>query len=306
MKPFFVLALFLRSNILLLSVTTFSLFVGTGATVDAPAIVLVPGAFHQAAVYEKVIRILHRDHYDDITAIDLPSVGAVVGREPDIEATRRVVVKKLRDGKDVLLVGNSYGGTVIGEAVKGLKESQVGPYARSGILNLSSRTPNHGHGRGRILGLVFISGYIPYITDVTHPETKPDIHTVSPSFFRFASDGKVYWDNDLANFPPEKTFYNALDPAEQKVWVKRLEFSSFEALAANSTYIPYTGDFKCTYVIGERDNSIPPAFAQTYINQPGAKFEVVRLDADHVPMLSRPEDVARLIKKAAGGKTVGG
>ncbi|KAF2788014.1 alpha/beta-hydrolase, partial [Melanomma pulvis-pyrius CBS 109.77] len=267
-----------------------------------PAIVLVPGAFHQASVYDKVIRILHRDHYDDTTAISLPSVGSLAGREPDIEATRHVVIKKLSAGKDVLLVGNSYGGTVIGEAVKGLKESEVEPYARSGTPGLSSRTPSRSHARGRILGLVFISGYIPYITDVTHPETKPNILTVSPSFFRFAPDGKVYWDNDLVNFPPQKTFYNALDPRGQEVWTRRLRFSSFEALAANATYIPYTGDFKCTYVIGERDNSIPPAFAQTYIDQPGAKFEVVRLDADHVPMLSRPEDVARLIKKAAGGE----
>jgi len=275
--------------------------VDTEATRDNPAVLFVPGAFHQAIVYEKVIASLYRDDYRDLIAIELPSVGSLAGRDADVAIVRRIITQKLEGGKDVLLVGNSYGGTVIGEAVKGLKNDAMStPSHHSGVLN---RSP-HGPGRGHILGLMFISGYIPYIAEVTQPETKPNITVVSPSFFRFTNDGKVYWDNDLANFPPEKTFYNALNLREQKTWVRRLKFSSLNALAGNATYIPYTGDFKCTYVIGERDNSVPPAFAQTFINQPGAQFEVERLDADHVPMLSKPDDVANLIKKAVGDTRV--
>jgi pimeloyl-ACP methyl ester carboxylesterase len=300
MNHFLLLTLSLPSHIALTLMAAFSLLAGTGATRDDPAVLFVPGAFHQTTVYEKVIASLHRDDYRDLTAIELPSLGALAGRDADIAAVRRILTHKLEHGKDVLLVGNSYGGTVIGEAVKGLKNDAASTpnHARSIVLN---RSP-HGPGRGRILGLMFISGYIPYITEVTQPETKPNIMVVSPSFFRFTNDGKVYWDNDLVNFPPKKTFYNALNSREQEFWVRRLKFSSFKALAGNATYIPYTGDFKCTYVIGERDNSVPPAFAQTFIDQPGAQFEVERLDVDHVPMLSKPEDVASLIKKAVGDK----
>jgi pimeloyl-ACP methyl ester carboxylesterase len=292
LTPYFVLVL----------MTTLSRLAGIRAARDTPAVLFVPGAFHQATVYDKVIEKLRMDNYHDLTAIDLSSVGSLAGRDADVAAVRHILIQRLENGKDVLLVGNSYGATVIGEAVKGLQKDTASTPNHT-PSDVSNHSPN-GSRRGRILGLMFISGYMPYITEVTQPESKPNIRVVSPSFFRFTDGGKVYWDNDLVNFPPEKTFYNALNPREQKIWVKRLKFSSFKALAANATYIPYTGDFKCTYVIGERDNSVPPAFAQTYIDQPGAKFNVERLDADHVPMLSKPDDVVNLIKKAVSDMRV--
>jgi surfactin synthase thioesterase subunit len=54
------------------------------------------------------------------------------------------------------------------------------------------------------------------------------------------------------------------------------------------------------YVVGEHDNSVAPAFAQSYIDQEGAKFEVEVIDGDHVPMLSRPEVVVDIIRRFAG------
>ena len=122
---------------------------------------------------------------------------------------------------------------------------------------------------------------------------------MSPSFFRFADGGKVYADGN-ATIPPSVSFYNDLSPKEAEFWTKKLTFSSFEALNATATYIPYRGDFKCVYVIGKRDNSVPPEFAQTYINQPGAQFTVEWLDAGHAPMLGQPGNVAKIIRKAAG------
>lgn len=201
------------------------------------------------------MQILRRDRYRDLFTIHLPSLGTLEGRQADVNVVRSFLSQQLNKGKDVLLVGNSYGGTVIGEAVKDF------------ISFSSVSTTPTPPGKGRILGLIFLSGYIPYITEVTQPQTRPDIKTVSPSFFRFNETGRVFWDNDLENYPPSKTFYNLLSAKDAQFWSSRLDFSAFAALNATATYIPYTGDFKCVYAVGLQDNSIPPAFAYTFINQ---------------------------------------
>ncbi|PSN62653.1 alpha/beta-hydrolase [Corynespora cassiicola Philippines] len=271
-----------------LLVLAFSAIFEVSEAAQKPVIILVPGAFHQAVVYDKVVAGLRKDGYQDAIAVGLPSVSAINDRKKDIEAVRSVMQQQFRKNRDVLLVGNSYGATVIGDAVKDFKDRSI----------ITKDQP--AFRGGRILGLVFLSGYIPYITEVTDPASKPPIESVAPPFFRFEKDGRVYWDNDLAAYPPSKTFYNLLPEKEQKEWAGKLRFSTYAALAANATYIPYTGDFKTIYVIGRQDNSVPEAWAKTFIEQPGAKFEVRYLDADHVPMLSRPKEVVELLESVAG------
>lgn len=56
---------------------------------------------------------------------------------------------------------------------------------------------------GRVLGLVYLAGYLPTISDVEDPISKPDIRTTLPRYVRF-NENKVYPDGDLQNNPPEK------------------------------------------------------------------------------------------------------
>lgn len=144
---------------------------------------------------------------------------------------------------------------------------------------------------------MYLAGYIPTIQEVEHPGSRPDIHSVSPPLFNYHDDtGKVTADGD-PDLPPPKAFYNLLPAKEADFWTTKLDFSSFDALNATATYIPYTGDFTVVYVIGSQDNSVPPQWAQSFIDQPGAKFTVEHLDADHVSMLSKPKEVTDLIIK---------
>ncbi|CAI6338967.1 unnamed protein product [Periconia digitata] len=298
-----------------------------------PAILLVPGAFHQGQIiYEPVRQQLKLTGYDEhlIHAIDLPSVGSLATRDDDVNAVVQVMKKYLEQGRDVVLVGNSglqlmllgiylannlqgYGCTVAGDAVAGIPSA----------INTSPYDPN-GRRRGRVLNLIFFSGYLPYIAHVQHPETHPDIRLVSPTWFAFWPNGSpstipltVRWDGDLVNFPPQKEFYNVLQQenpqqadyyVEQSVYPSpvesyttchyvKLRNSSFAALNAASRYIPYTGDFEVIYVAGKQDNSVPAPLWESYVNQAGAKFTLEMLDADHVPMVSRPRDVTDLILK---------
>jgi pimeloyl-ACP methyl ester carboxylesterase len=76
-----------------------------------PAIVLVHGAFGDAAGWQRVIPILQRDGYE-VTAVENP-LESLAG---DVATTRRVV--QAQRGP-VVLVGHSYGGAVITGAAAG-------------------------------------------------------------------------------------------------------------------------------------------------------------------------------------------
>ena len=78
---------------------------------EKPAIVLVHGAFADAASWNRVIPILLRDGYE-VTAVENP-LQSLPG---DIEWTKRVVDAQT---KPVVLVGHSYGGAVITGAAAG-------------------------------------------------------------------------------------------------------------------------------------------------------------------------------------------
>lgn len=187
-----------------------------------------------------------------------------------------------------------YGCTVIGEAVNGFEA-----YPLTGASRIR-RGFESKPSKGRVLGLIMLAGYIPPISEITHPETKPNIQSISPPFFRYTNDSKVWADGDLTNFPPQKAFYNLLPPADADYWASKLNFDAFDALNATAKYVPYTGDFRVVYVAGNQDNTITPTIWGLYVDQPDAKFtRVEHIDADHIPMLSRPAEVAALIRKYA-------
>lgn len=112
-------------------------------TTQKPAVILVPAAFSKATVYDQVKGILSDQGYW-VVPVDLPSVGklaAEVDRTCDIEIVQKAIRQQIQRGKDIILVGNSYGGTVICDAV--------------GDFEAKSSIKYTGH--GKILGLIFVS-----------------------------------------------------------------------------------------------------------------------------------------------------
>lgn len=144
---------------------------------------------------------------------------------------------------------------------------------------------------------MYLAGYIPTIEEVEHPETKPDIHGLSPIFNIHDNNGTITADADMVNYPPQKAFYDLLPESEADYWTSQLDFESFEAANATATYIPYTGDFEVVYVVGSEDHAVTTEMSNMWIDQPQAQFIVEHLYADHISMLSKPDEVAELIKK---------
>jgi pimeloyl-ACP methyl ester carboxylesterase len=80
---------------------------------DAPAIVLIHGAWANGSSWARVVLLLQARGFEVVAAhIPLSSF------EADVAATRRVIESQTRD---VILVGHSYGGAVITEAGTGNK-----------------------------------------------------------------------------------------------------------------------------------------------------------------------------------------
>lgn len=109
------------------------------------------------------------------------------------------------------------------------------------------------------------------------------------------------WDRDLATYPPSRTFYNLLNASAAAYWTSQLLPTSFKALNATGTYIPYDGRFRVLHVVGREDRCVTEEFARgRYLGQEGARFEVEVVEGDHVMMLSRPEEVVGVVRRFAG------
>ena len=117
-----------------------------------PALVLVPGMSSVATiVYKPLIESLKGKHgFVDITPVNLPSVDSMAtkaslkpsGLHVDIAAVRAAVEPYLKDDKDVVVIGHSYGGTPSLYAIDDLwKSNQPGkPGVLKAILLAASLT----------------------------------------------------------------------------------------------------------------------------------------------------------------------
>lgn len=91
-----------------------------------PVFVLAPGAWHTPDCYQIVQDKLHAQGLET-RAVAYPSVGAeppTKGAFDDAAAVRAEVQALADQGRQVILVGHSYGGFVICEASKGLGYKQ--------------------------------------------------------------------------------------------------------------------------------------------------------------------------------------
>ena len=113
-----------------------------------PSIILVPGSFGGPEFYEPVVNAVAAKGYS-IRALQMPSVGLksdTTGRAPpsmyDDAAFIAAETRKLADeGKDVLLIAHSYGGTPATESTKGLgKEERETQGKKGGLVRLAYMT----------------------------------------------------------------------------------------------------------------------------------------------------------------------
>ena len=221
---------------------------------DKPTIVFAHGLWADGSCYSKVINLLVADGYEVIaTQNHLNTV------EDDAAAVRTSLG---RASGPVVLVGHSYGGTVITAA--GTDD--------------------------RVAALVYICALAPEDGDPSQLDQTKFPQTAVFGHIELAEGRLFLGKAGTADFAGD------LPEAEQKlVWATQM------APLADLFAQPVNGaawkSKPSWYIIGREDRTVHPDLQRFLAQRMGAK--VTELDSSHVPMLSQPQRVYEVIRDAA-------
>jgi pimeloyl-ACP methyl ester carboxylesterase len=225
------------------------------AMADSPTVVLVHGAWHGAWCWDEVALRLRADGRA-VVAVDLPSVAGSGDMYDDARVVRDAIAAI--DG-DTVVVGHSYGGVVITEAVAGLEGVRHLVYLTAFMLDEGE-------------SLADVAGRTPPAWQIPEP------------------DGKT-----LSVEGPQQVFYNTCSQATADAAAARLRPHAIAAFVQPVRSVAWR-DVPSTYVICDRDNAIPVAAQEAMSARAGTTY---RLESDHSPFLTDPDAVADLIRNVA-------
>ena len=232
-----------------------------------PTIVLVHGAFAESSSWNGVVAELLAEGYPVVAAAN-PLRG--VKNDADYVAT---IVKAIKS--PVVLVGHSYGGSVITNAANGnanvkalVYVAAFAPEKGESALELSGRYP------GATLGPTLAP-------PVALPDGGKDLYIQQDKFgAQFAAD-----------VPASQS---RLDAATQRPIA--------EAALAEPSGAPAWKSIPSWHIYGDADKNIPAAAMAFMAQRAGSRETVVLKGASHVPMVSNPAAVAGIIRRAASAK----
>ena len=221
-----------------------------------PNVILVHGAWADGSTWSKVIPLLARKGLT-VTALQLP----LTGFEADVAAVQRAIT--LAEG-EVVLVGHSYAGAVIGEAGNDPKVARM--------VYIDAFAPDAGESAGTL--------FETFEAAPLNDEIRPD----AQGYLKLTRDGIF------------KLFAQDLDEAEKAIIYATQ--GPLHAYALGGTLTQAAWRSRPTYYfIGNQDQAIPRVEQERMAARMNAT--VVRVDSSHVPMLSQPQAVADFIVSAA-------
>ncbi|RMD43476.1 hypothetical protein DV735_g1645, partial [Chaetothyriales sp. CBS 134920] len=241
-----------------------------------PAIVFVPGAWIGPNEFKRTADSLEAAGYE-VKGVDLPSGGSVPLQDfrPDVEAIQATIREFADQGKDVLLVVHSYGGIVGSEAVKGLDKVSR---EKEGL-------------RGGLSRLFFCSAFL-------LPENGSLIEAFGnepPRWFQLSEDQLTV----TPNIPPEVIFSDVEDLSVIPRTIRPHSYRTFfsKITYAGWKYVP------STFLLCTKDAALPLTLQQAMVDQArslGAHVQTDEVAANHNAFVSKPEEVALSIRRAAG------
>jgi pimeloyl-ACP methyl ester carboxylesterase len=231
---------------------------------NSPTIVLVHGAFADAASWAPVTRLLLDDGHT-VLAPPVPN-RSLIGDSAYI----RSFVEQISG--PVLLVGHSYGGAVI--TVAGIAENVVGLVYVSGYALDEGESLGELQGRYPDSDLAAHLVYTPYPIEGTEPGT--DV-SVDPKAFPAVFAGGI-----------------ALETAEVLAVSQRpLAAAAFGEPASAAAWKTKPG----WGIVSSADHTINPDVERFGYERAGLR-SVVEIDAPHLVMLAKPAEVVAVIEEA--------
>jgi pimeloyl-ACP methyl ester carboxylesterase len=226
-----------------------------------PTIVLVHGAFADGSSWSKVIPILERDGYT-VIAVQNP----LKSLPDDVATTKRVI--DAQKGS-VVVVGHSYGGSVITDAAAG------NPNVKA-LVYVAAFAPDAGETANRV-GAKFAP---PPLNSALVPDAA----------------GFLYIDREKFH----DVFCKDVPEAEARIMAatqKPVNRSVFDAVTVAAAWKAVPS----WYIVCSDDQAINPELERFYAKRIGATTTEIK--SSHVPFLSHPKEVARVIEDAAMGST---
>lgn len=242
------------------SLSTFAVAaaLATGAAHAAPAtpsVVIVHGAFADGSDWAKVIPLLQAKGVK-VTAIQNP----LTSLKDDVAVARRVL--DAQTGK-VVLVGHSWGGTVITEA----------------------------GAHDKVAALVYVAAFAPDAGQSTADVGKD--YPTPPGIKKLVADAQGF-----LSLPPEALrddFAQDLPAAQTAVMAATQGPIQAKAFEEKVTVAAWQGK-PSWYIVSSRDRMIDPDLERALAKK--IKARTLELAASHVPQQSRPAEVAKVILDA--------
>ncbi len=232
-----------------------------------PTIVLVHGAFADASSWNGVAKFLEYDGYPVIAVANpLRGVASDAAYVADIVATLPA---------PVVLVGHSYGGSVISEAAK--DEAKV-----KALVYVSAFAPETGE------TAVGLTGKFPGST--LGPTLAKPVHLAGGGTDLYIQQDKFH-DQFAADVPEE----------EAKLMATGQRPVTEAALNEQSTHAAWK-NVPAWFVFGDKDRNIPIQTLEFMAKRANSRETIVVKGGSHVVMVSHPDAVAELIEKAATAK----
>ncbi|MBJ2156787.1 alpha/beta fold hydrolase [Variovorax sp. IB41] len=242
----------IRTVLSSVALATAALLGGNAFAADLPSVVLVHGAFADGSDWAKVIPLLQAKGIH-VTAVQ-NGLASLAG---DVDATRRAIDNQ--KGK-VVLVGHSWGGTVITEAGE----------------------------NDKVAALVYVAAFAPDAGQ-TSAELGKD-YPPSPGIKQLVADK-----NGWLTLPPKaiaQDFAQDVPPAQAAVMAVTQGPLQAKALEDKTTVAAWKTR-PSWFIVSANDRIISPDLERAMARKIGAT--ITTLPTSHVPQQSRPKDVAAVI-----------
>ena len=259
-----------KSGIHLLLIAALSLGVilnPASAQDNKPTIVFVHGAFAESSSWDGILTKLIAKGYPTI-AVANPLRG--------VKSDADYVASVLKDTKGpIVLVGHSYGGSVITNAVNGNKNVKA-------LVYVAGFAPDTGETAAALSGRYPGSTLGPTLAPpIALPDGGKDLYIQQSKFHaQFAADVSI---------------------ADAKLMAST-QRPIMEAAFNEASGTPAWKSIPSWFIYGDRDLNIPAAVHAFMAKRANSKETIAVPDASHVVMISHPDAVAKLIEHAATTK----
>jgi pimeloyl-ACP methyl ester carboxylesterase len=247
------------SNLLFLSLLTISVMTNAQTTTGIKNVVIVHGAFADGSGWQSVYELLTKQGYH-VTIVQNP----LTSLNDDVAATNRILDKQ--DGP-VVLVGHSWGGSVI---------SQAGVHPK-------------------VAALVYVAAFVPDVNETTLDLIKSAPPATENGILPPDEKGFIFYDKQkfhagfAADLPKEKAdfMYASQGPIAAQSFVTPLTEAAWKTKPSFA-------------IVAAEDKSINPDIERFMYKRAGAK--VTELHGSHAIYMSKAKEVAAVIERAAKGK----